>query len=261
MKNIVFKGLSTILAKIQKLVVPEQGMVAATATEIKGLKRELKMLEAQLHSMDNEKIELEKLLSDFQYRHSVELGPILLEILRLRVILFQSDQTKYEEAKKDEKRYRKQIRIDMKEPKLQLNNEEKKELKKKFRKATLLCHPDKVSEGLKDAAQGMFIRLKKAYDLNDLKQVSEILTYLQSGNYFKSNSDTVSEKELLLAKIKKLRIRVKTLENRIISIKNSNTYKKIIAIEDWDVYFRNMKEKLEKELEEIKKQIWIMRRF
>ncbi len=255
MRNAIYKGFSATIAKIQKLVLPKRGALSNTGPEITGLKQELKILEDQLHTTDNEKIELEKLLSDFQYRHSSELGAILLEILRLRMILYRVDQTKYEDAKRDEEKYREQVHLDRKKLKLQLNDEEKKELKKKFRKATLLCHPDKVSEKLKNAAQGMFIRLKKAYDLNDLKQVSEILAYLEKGNYFKSNSDTVLEKELLIAEIKKLRTHIKTLENEIISIKNSNTYKTIIAIDDWDVYFRNMKAKLERELEEIKKQI------
>jgi len=33
-------------------------------------------------------------------------------------------------------------------------------MKKKFRMATLLCHPDKLNEKLKEATQGIFIRLK-----------------------------------------------------------------------------------------------------
>lgn len=255
MKNIIFKGFSIILAKIQEFLIPKQGILAGAGTEVAGLKKELKILETLLYSVDNEKVELEKILSDFQYRHSYELGSILLEILRLRMILFRVDQAKYEEAQRDEKRYREQVRLARKKPKFQLNTEEKKELKKKFRKATLLCHPDKVSEKLKDEAQGMFITLKKAYDLNDLNKVSEILTQLEKGNYFKSNSDYVSEKELLIVEIKKLRIRLKIRERKIISIKNSSTYKKIIAIDDWDVYFKDMRAKLETELEEIKKQV------
>ncbi len=255
MKNPIFRRLSGVLAKIQRFLAPKQGIIVDTSTEVAGLKRELKILENQLHTTDNEKIELEKFLSDFHYRHTRELGSILMEILRLRMILYRVDQKKYEEAKRDEERYRKHIRIARKKPKHKLNGEEKKELKKRFRKATLLCHPDKVSEKLKEEAEKMFISLKKAYDLNDLKKVTEILTRLEKGHYFQSVSDTVLEKELLMAKIKKLRIRIKELEEEIESIKNSYTYKEIIAIDNWDVYFREMKVKLKKELEEIKKQI------
>lgn len=255
MKDIIHKGISAVISKIRKFVFPKQEEITVSGPGITGMRQELKMLEYEIHSIDNEKIELEKLQSDFQYRHSAELGDLLLEILRLRMILYKVDQSKYEEAERDEKQYREQVHTDRKKIKLELNNDEKKEIRKKFRKATLLCHPDKVSENLKESAQGTFIRLKTAYDSNDLKQVAEILAHLEKGDFFKSNSDTVSERELLKAEVVKLRKRLHLLEKEISSIKDSNTYKTVIAIDDWDVYFRNLKAKLEGELEEMKKEI------
>ena len=41
-------------------------------------------------------IELEKLLTDFQHRHSIELGDIILEILKLRKLKFKNDKQKFE---------------------------------------------------------------------------------------------------------------------------------------------------------------------
>ena len=258
MRSELFKGLSAAVVKIRKLVLPKRYSLSNTGPDVSVLKQELKILENKLHAIDNEKIELEKLLSDFQYRHSGELGDILLEILRLRLILYKVDQTKYNEAERDEKQYREQVRTDREKIKLELNTDEKKEIRKKFRKATLLCHPDKVSEKLKESAQGMFIRLKAAYDANDLKKVTEILFHLEKGDFFKSISETVTERELLKAETEKLRKRIKSLEKELSEIKNSNTYKTVIAIDDWDVYFRNLKIKLEGELEEIKNQIKIV---
>lgn len=258
MRSELFKGLSEVVAKIRTLVLPKRYSLSNTGPDVNALKQELKILENKLHAVDNEKIELEKLLSDFQYRHSGELGDILLEILRLRMILYKVDQTKYKEAERDEKQYREQVRTDRKKIKFELNTDEKKEIRKKFRKATLLCHPDKVSEKLKESAQGIFIRLKSAYDANDLKQVAEILSHLEKGDFFKSISETVTERELLKAETEKLRKRIKSLEKELSEIKNSNTYKTVIAIDDWDVYFRNLKAKLEGELEEIKNQIKIV---
>ena len=258
MRSELFKGLSTAVAKIRKLVLLKRYNLSNTGPDVSTLKQELKILENKLHAIDNEKIELAKLLSDFQYRHSGELGDVLLEILRLRMILYKVDQTKYEEAERDEKQYREQVRTDREKIKLELNNDEKKEIRKKFRKATLLCHPDKVSEKLKESAQGMFVRLKAAYDANDLKKVAEILAHLEKGDFFKSISETVTERELLKAETEKLRKRIKSLEKELSEIKNSNTYKTVIAIDDWDVYFRNLKIKLEGELEEIKNQIKIV---
>lgn len=255
MKSAIHKNFIAFITKFRKLFFQTKYDIANTEGNVFALKQELKLLENKLHAIDNKKMEIEKMLSDFQYRHSTELGAILLEILQLRKMLYQSYKPKFEEAEMDEKKYREQIKSDKKKQKFQLTFIEKRELKKKFRRATLLCHPDKVNENNKIAAERMFINLKAAYDSNDLKKVSEILSDLEKGNSFKSNSDTVSEKQLLIAEIEKIGKRIKSVEKEILSIKNSSSYKTVIEIDNWDEYFSNMKSRLEAELEGMKKQM------
>jgi DnaJ-class molecular chaperone len=181
------------------------------------------------------------LLSEFQHRHTIELGEIILDILKLRKLKFKSDKTKFEEAENDERQYREQVDTEKEKEIFELTDEQKLELKKKFRKATVLCHPDKVADEFKEAAQRIFIELKQAYDANDLKKVSEILDELEKGNFFKTKSETVQEKDLLKAAIAKLKRQINILEAEIITIKESDTFKTIISIEDWDDYFKEQK--------------------
>lgn len=250
-RHIQHEEFSLAILKIQKFISQNQQITIWTDPELAALKLEIKNLENKLNSFDNEKIELEKILSDFQYRHTRELGNLILEILELRKRKFKNDKVKYEEAEKDEWQYREQVENEKQKIQFELTGEEKQELKKKFRKATFLCHPDKVNDDLKDASQKIFIELKKAYEANDLRTVSEILTDLEKGNYFKSKSETVSEKDKLKAAIAKLRRQIKTLESEIISIKQNNTFITINSVDDWDSYFIRTKEKLEKELQEL----------
>lgn len=237
--------------KIQQFISGNQQLLIWTDPEISGLKLEIKNLENQLNAFDNEKTELEKLLSEFQHRHANELGEIILEILKLRKLKYKSDKEKYEEAETDEKEYREQFEKEKEKKVYELSANEKAELKKKFRKATVLCHPDKVNDEFKEAAQHIFIELKAAYDMNDMKRVSEILNDLENGNYFKIRSATITEKDVLKAAIAKLRIQIKQLENEIIQIKQSETFYTISAIISWDDYFRITKEKLEEELTDL----------
>ena len=255
LKDKGFNGFATIILKIRRIFSSYQLAIIDSEQEINALKFELKALESQLNSLDNEKIELEKLVADFQHRYTNELGDLLLEILRIRKLLYQSDKSKFEEAEKDEKQYREQVNSERKQKKYQLTDDEKTELKKKFRMATFLCHPDKVNEQLKETANEIFIRLKEAYNANDLKKVTKILSNLEKGNYFKSKSDTVSEKELLKNEITKLHKHITLLENEILSIKKSDTYKTVIGINDWDAYIRHMKNILETELAIMKMQM------
>ena len=247
--------LGSAINKIQIFISKNQQLSIWTDPEIAALKLEIKNLENQLNGFDNEKIELEKLLSEFQHRHTIELGEIILDILKLRKLKFKSDKTKYQEAENDERQYREQVDNEKEKEIFVLTDEQKLELKKKFRKATVLCHPDKVADEFKEAAQRIFIELKHAYDANDLKKVSEILDELEKGNFFKTKSETVQEKDLLKAAIAKLKRQIKILETEIIAIKESETFKTIISIENWDDYFKRTKEKLQRELEELQLEI------
>jgi len=228
------------IIKIQNFINQNQQLAIWDDPEIAALRLEVKVLENQLNGYENEKIELEKLLSDFHHRHTIELGDIILEILKLRKLKFKEDKEKQQEAEEKGKF------------KYEITDEEKLELKRKFRKASFMCHPDKVADEFKDAAQKIFVDLKAAYEANDLNKVTEILNNLEKGNFFKAVSDTISQKAKLMAASAKLRIQIKILENEITSIKQSETYKTISEIDDWDAYFKKTKKLLVQELQELK---------
>lgn len=247
---------TSAISKIQNFISKNQQLSIWIDPEIAALKLEIKNLENQLNSYDNEKIELEKLLSEFQHRHTIELGEIILDILKLRKLKFKTEKTKFNEAEDDERQYREQLETEKEKEIFELTDEQKTEIKKKFRKATVLCHPDKVADEFKEAAQRIFIELRQAYDANDLKKVSEILVELEKGNFFKTKSDTFKEKSLLKVAIDKLKRQIKILETEIITIKESDTFKTIISIENWNYYFQSTKEKLQRELKELKYEIF-----
>ena len=243
---------SKAIRHIESFISKYQQITIWTDPEIAALKLEIRNLENQLNAYDNEKTELEKILSDFQHRHTIELGELILEILYLRKLKYKDDKEKYQDAEQDEKQYKEQFDTEQERVLFDLTEEERFELKKKFRKATVLCHPDKVMDEHKKSAQEIFIELKEAYDANNLKRVSEILIDLESGNYFKPKSETISQKELLKAAIVKLRRKIIDIETVIIEIKESETYQTINGISDWDEYFIELKEKLVEELQILK---------
>ena len=116
--------------KIQIFISNNQQLSIWTDPEIVALKLEIKNLENQLNGYDNEKVELENLLYEFQHRHTIVLGDIILDILKLRKVKFRSDKTKYEEAKNDEKQYREQVETEREKEIFELTDELRKELKK-----------------------------------------------------------------------------------------------------------------------------------
>ena len=218
--------------------------------KIKKYKIKLKKLELKYNNYVNEKVEIEKILIEFQHQHTIELGSLILKILKLRKEKYIDEKDKYEEAENDEETYRNQFETEKKKQIIDIDKNEKIELKKKFRKASTLCHPDKVSEENKEKAQEIFIILKKAYDNNDLKKVSEILENLEKNN-FESSSDNISEIEKLKILIEKIEHKIELIIREIIEIQKSETYKTIILIEDWEAYFKEKKKQLKNEYDNL----------
>ena len=99
------------------------------------------------------------------------------------------------------------------------------------------------------------MKLKSAYDLNDLGRVCEILSELESNNFLKLNSEKITEVDLLNLKISKLKRHIEHIQNKIILIKKSKAYQIVYQIKDWDEYFQKTKLKLKNELDYLNKEI------
>ncbi len=218
--------------------------------EINALKLEIKSLEEELNALSDERIDLEKLIHEFSIRHNKELGELIIKILKHRKEKAKGT-SKQQEAEDDYNSYHQEYEATKDEQVIKLTNDELKELKEKYRKASKLCHPDMVSEEQKKLATKIFAELSLAYERNDLKRVREILENLESGNFFVSKSDTINEKQLLLAEIEKLRLCISEIQKQVQVIKESDTYKTVSSIVNWDEYFADTKKRLQLQLNDL----------
>jgi hypothetical protein len=245
------RNYSAAIAEIQVFIQEHKNdkVILWVDEELTALKLELKNLEIQLNAFNNEKIELEKEILDFQHRHYLELGTIISSILKLRKFRFKDNKTKFDEAEKDEKQYNQEVNENKNKIHFELSIEERKELKFTFRKASILCHPDKVNDEMKAEAEQTFIELRRAYDNNDLEKVKHILNSLEHNSFFKSKSESVTKNEKLKLAIQKIQIQIKNVLYEIYEVKDNETYKTISLITDWDEYFNDLKKDLIQELE------------
>jgi hypothetical protein len=244
------KSYSKAAIAIEQFINQHNNLSIFIDPEIEGLKLEAKSLEAKLNKLSDEKADLEKLIHEFGVRHNKELGKLILKILKYRKNKAKGTPEETE-AEEDYKNYSQEFEVSKNEKVAELTEEELIEIKKKYRKASKLCHPDVVSEDQKELADKLFTELNKAYEQNDLKKVTEILENLKKGNFFVSKSDTITEKQLMKAEIEKLKIKVSELLQQVELIKASDAYKTISNIKDWDAYFKETKEKLENQAKEL----------
>lgn len=217
--------------------------------EMETLRFEGKALEALLQQLSDEKAELEKLVHEFGVRHNQVLGKLILKILHY--LKEKSKGSPQEaEAEKDYEDFNTDFKSTKDEKIISLNEDEKKQLKDSYRKASKLCHPDVVDQDQSESAHKIFMELNNAYESNDILRVKEILHDLQQGKTFNSKSDTANEKTTLQLALSQLRMRLNELKKDIAGIKASETYSTIISIQNWDKYFDETKQKLQAQLNE-----------
>ncbi len=163
----------------------------------------------------------------------------------------------YEEAKANFDEYEneyKQTKENQKDV-MQLSDDEKAELKKLFKKAARLCHPDIVpDEELKAQATELMQQLNDAYSKQDLERIKEILSSLENGTVFETTSDKLEDKIKLQEKIKEYKQNIKDIEDEIARIMEDDTYQTISGLDDWDGYFEELKSDLEAQKEELEEE-------
>ena len=239
--------IKAYLIKIKSLTIFED-------VGLEQLKWQIKYLEVEIIALENEKATIEKIISDFVHTYTLAFGELILKILKLkkeklRKVGKHSKTKEYEEAEEEFNAFNKQYKQEKKNDIKDLSDEEKDELKQKYRKAVLLCHPDKFTdEKQKEKAHKIFVQLQEAYSKNNLKKVSEILSNLEKGNYEIDEEIKVSKKEILLKQIKYLKQRLEDLHQFLGKMRIDKTYKEVLSIKNMEEYFKLEKERLENEL-------------
>lgn len=240
--------INAYLKKIKTITIYED-------INLEQLRWEIKYLEIEIISLENEKTSIEKIISDFVHTYTIAFGDLLLKILKLKKEkLKKAGHTKkseeYEKAEQEYNKFNDQYTQEKKTDFQNLSEEEQKELKMKYRKAVQLCHPDKFpGDPVKQKiAEKIFKELSDAYNKNDLKRVSEILSNLENGIYEIDENTEISNRKQLEERVKYLREKLQTLTLTLVNTRNDKTYRDVISIKSMDSFFKEEKERLENEI-------------
>ena len=256
----------TISEWITGFIKDKMALVVHEDADVTSLKIELRMIEHKVAALSVEKDGLEKQVGDFHQKINVELGELTAKYLKLQAALkrkkadeVQSEPSEKErietEAEDAEKEYedwtRNQDEFKKKPPPLELSDDDLQRLKKLYKKACLLCHPDKVSESQHEDAIKRFVQLQAAYERNDLETVANIHDDLVNNRPYTDNADTLSDSQLIKQEIKRLESTLGSLLNEILALKTQICDLCIDGIVDWDEYFAIQKQSLMDAIEQL----------
>ncbi len=244
-----------VVREIDAYISKHSGMMLYEDEELLGLRLELKTLESQVQSLSEQRDECQFMIFEFNTRYTASLGDLIQKILRAKADRLQekieaddpdveATQAAYEEAEREFEGFREESTEIRDEVWRELNDEDMAALKRAYRTASRLCHPDLVSDELKDKAHEMMQQLNEAYTQRDLKRVENILSALESGGGFDLASDTISDKALLKARVDALREKIQSLNFEVDALKSEETFEVIQGVDDWNEYFDNVKQQL-----------------
>jgi hypothetical protein len=218
------------------------------------LELEFKALQHELADLKSLKVEIEKELKDFASRYDLELGEIILKLLDLRAQFSESKndnpdtEKEARRAKNDYEEYKSKLESAEVNEKLDLSPTEQAELKKSFRMASKLCHPDIVAHDEKERANQIFINLKNAYEKNNLLKVNEILRNLQINGLDMNFERGASGRAALEQQLHDLKTEISKIREEINKIRKTESYRIFYSTKDINSYFKVKRVEIEKEI-------------
>jgi cell division protein FtsB len=241
-----------VIQLIEQYKHDSSGLSVYEDPQIQGLKLELKLLENRLNELTDTQADLEREINEFNGEYFRRLGGLIEKILKRRAELCR-DETEKQQTQQDYEEFERGYQQQLEDAPQTLTHEELQELKTAFRKASRLCHPDKLADEFKARGEAFFKELHEAYRRQDLERVTEILTTLQTGKSLGSVADDVNNLEKLQAKIAALREQIAILEIEVKRLQDDEIYQQILLIDDRESYFSELSKELEIELTALKK--------
>lgn len=239
-------------------------------------KLELKTLEAELQELLDRRSARIQRLDEFNDLYMTRLGPLMTEILRLRKVLAEKivrrqlhDGSRSEpiaaesarqadEASHDYEAYRQRHQEAQRHQQAQqrLVEADRQELKRLWRQASKLCHPDLVDDELKAEATTLMVRLNQARQQSDLATVRTILARLMQGKQPMMASERLNSLEQLGQRIAGIRQQISALQLELIGLEKEGAWQLVTTLRDQEGYFRQQEKAMSNTIHTLEKQIF-----
>lgn len=213
--------------------IEEEGLVVSPL--VQALHYQIKLYNSQMSWLEVAIAEAEKQLERYEAAYRVRFQQIIEEILLLQrdILAYKAQITEKQEAKKQYQQaqarwesFRYTIAEDTQTIAQAKDDVLQESLKQLYREGVKLCHPDSplVEEAHKAQAQTIFLKLKQAYDQNDLKALQTILSELKLGIAFGGSNISGASIDDLEVFVQQLAAQVAQLAEQLTTLQNDYRY-------------------------------------
>ncbi|WP_295589846.1 phospholipase D-like domain-containing protein [uncultured Lamprocystis sp.] len=209
------------------------------------LRLTVRALDYQITALRDEQADIERQIHAFSLRANHELGDLTIRHLALQAALrrrqAEADPALQSEAERAEAEYQDyreaNTRARRTPPPPSLAPADLDELKRLYRQTSQRCHPDKVDAADQERAKDLFIRLQAAYRNNDLAAVRTIHAAVRTGQFGTAHGIPLTDTESLQHAIIVLRHDLDRVAAELKALRDTETYRTLHRLTDWDAYF------------------------
>ena len=238
------------VARIGAFLTAQTALVGYLDEQQTALRFELAGLEREITTQTLERDEMLEKMERFNRAFLAQCGAPLQEIFRLREAIARLELEKLRRAaEEDEALYqalaeaqaaRQAFEEDKQQseaaqaaepPAAELDADEEARLKKAYRRASQLCHPDRVAAEYQVQAEALFKSLGQAYKRKDVAEVVRILAQLQRG-VFTAASEALTHRDALQARIAELRASIDAINAEIAALAEDETWELLQGFAD-----------------------------
>jgi phosphatidylserine/phosphatidylglycerophosphate/cardiolipin synthase-like enzyme len=237
----------------ENLLAQLRAKIAATQAEIASLTEEKNSLELQIQQLElNAAAQTHELM--------LRLKEIQMKIAEKKATLtrkkqdLQHAQEKQQEFFAYQQNYQQQHQ---QAPSPTLDSSDQELLRKLYREACMLAHPDRFADDPQKAkeAQQIMQELLAARQRNDLQTIQNILQKLKDQTAFLSDIDSIQNPDALHTILKRLLEQKEQLQLQIEQLKNTDSYRILLQYPDPNQYFELLKQQLQTQIKILEKEL------
>lgn len=136
-----------------------------------------------------------------------------------------------------------------------LSADQRQELKRLWRQASRLCHPDLVADEFKEKAHQLMVQLNQARQRGDFSAIHRLLENLKQGLEPQMASDLIDDVEQLRRKMHEVRDKIKAISRELHRLEKEESWRLATALPDKDSWFNDQENVLSKTLNILKRQV------
>ncbi|WP_145599233.1 DNA repair protein [Yersinia alsatica] len=136
-----------------------------------------------------------------------------------------------------------------------LSADQRQELKRLWRQASRLCHPDLVADEFKEKAHQLMVQLNQARQRGDFSAIHTLLESLKQGLEPLMASDLIDDLERLRRKISEVRSQIDAMLHELDALEKEESWRLATSLPDKDGWFKEQENLLSKTLNLLKRQV------